>query len=362
MQKLFPDKLTDKLSFMLSSRPSIKVFFISFCVLLCGLIGVATFITMSSSNHLENDITIEFKRGSTIRGLAYQLDQHDLLASPGLFILWARVKGVASRLQAGEYVIKPGVTPAKILEDVVSGRVKQYDLTLLEGWTFKQFMQAVNEHAAVRHTLHTLNDEQIMEALGFKGEHPEGRFFPDTYFIHKDISDAEILLRAYTVMDKQLLSMWESRDTDIPLKSAYEALILASIVEKESAVPEERPVIAGVFINRLRKRMRLQTDPTVIYGMGDQYDGDIRFRDLRKDTPYNTYTRGGLPPTPIAMPGLGSLKAVMHPDKTDYLYFVAINDDSGRHEFSSTLEQHEDAVDRYQRTSRQKARRKNNKQ
>jgi UPF0755 protein len=202
-----------------------------------------------------------------------------------------------------------------------------------------------------------LNDEQIMERLGFKGEHPEGRFFPDTYYIHKNISDTEILLRAYNVMNKQLQSMWESRDNDLPLKTAYEALILASIVEKESAAAEERPVIAGVFINRLRKRMRLQTDPTVIYGIGEQYDGDIRFRDLRKDTPYNTYTRGGLPPTPIAMPGLGALKAVMHPEKTDYLYFVAINDDSGRHVFSSTLEQHEKAVDRYQRTSRQKARR-----
>jgi UPF0755 protein len=247
------------------------------------------------------------------------------------------------------------------LGDVVSGRVKQYELTLLEGWTFKEFMQVVNEHEAVRHTLHNLSIEQIMKKLGFNNEHPEGRFFPDTYFIHKNISDIEILLRAHNVMDKQLQSMWQSRDTDLPFKNAYEALILASIVEKESAVAEERPVIAGVFINRLRKRMRLQTDPTVIYGMGDSYDGDIRFRDLRKDTPYNTYTRRGLPPTPIAMPGLGALTAVMHPEKTDYLYFVAINDDSGRHVFSSTLEQHEEAVDRYQRTRRQKARRKKNK-
>lgn len=339
-----------------------KVFFILICVFLSGLMGIGIFTTMYSSNNIEQEVTIEFKRGSTIRVLANQLEQHDLLGSSGLFILWARIKGVASYLQAGEYIIKPGDTPAKILNDVVSGRVKQYALTLLEGWTFKQFMQLVNEHEAVKHTLHDLNHEQIMQTLRLSNvdpnnEHPEGRFFPDTYFIHRNISDTEILHRAYNLMQKNLQSLWESRDNDLPFKNAYEALILASIVEKESAVADERPIIAGVFINRLWKRMRLQTDPTVIYGMGDRYNGDIRFRDLRNDTPYNTYTRRGLPPTPIAMPGLGALKAVMHPEKTDYLYFVAINDDSGRHVFSSTLEQHEKAVDRYQRTSRQKARR-----
>lgn len=338
-----------------------KVFFTLAFVFISALLATGIFVTMNSSNDLEHEVTIEFKRGSTIRGLAYQLEQHDILHSSGLFVLWARVKGVASRLQAGEYVIKPGETPANILSNIVSGRVKQYPLTLLEGWTFKQFMQAVNEHEAIKHTLQDLTDEQIMEKLGFKGEHPEGRFFPDTYFNHRNITDTELLLRAHAVMDKHLQAMWDGRETGLPFKNAYEALILASIVEKESAVPEERPVIAGVFINRLRKKMRLQTDPTVIYGMGDLYKGDIRFRDLRKDTPYNTYTRRGLPPTPIAMPGLGSLKAVMHPEKTEYLYFVAINDNSGRHVFSSTLEQHEDAVDLYQRTSRQKALRKKNK-
>ena len=188
-----------------------------------------------------------------------------------------------------------------------------------------------------------------MATLGYGDQHPEGRFYPDTYFIHKDTKDSDLLMRAYEQMETHLNALWAERDENLPFETPYEALIMASIVEKESAVPEERPVIAGVFINRLRKGMRLQTDPTVIYGLGEAYDGDIRFRDLRTDTPYNTYTRKGLPPTPIAMPGIGALEAVMHPADTEYLYFVATGDGSGEHVFSSTLEQHEKAVDKYQR-------------
>lgn len=316
-------------------------------VILLTSIGIV--MTMQTPNDLEESVSIEFNRGSTIRGLASQLEKNGLLDSPGLFILWARLKGIASRLQAGEYLVEPGMTLSEFLDNVASGRVRQYPLVLLEGWTFKQFMQAVNDHPAVEHTLSDLNPEQIMAAIGYDGQHPEGRFYPDTYFIHKNTKDTEILSRAYRTMENKLQAAWDTRESDLPFKNAYEALIMASIVEKESAVASERPVIAGVFINRLRKRMRLQTDPTVIYGLGEKYDGDIRFRDLRNDTPYNTYTRRGLPPTPIAMPGTGAIEAVMHPAKTDYLYFVAINDNSGRHEFSSTLDEHEAAVDRYQR-------------
>lgn len=337
---------------------SLKILSLWIFIFFSGIIGFGIVITMQSSNDLEEAITIEFKRGSTIRVLASQLEQHDLLGSSTLFTLWARLRGVASHLQAGEYVIKPGETPATILDNVIAGRVKQYTLVLLEGWTFKQFMQAINAHPAISHTLHEMNDAQIMKSIGFEKMHPEGRFFPDTYFIHKDITDTEVLRRAYNVMEESLQSLWQEREADLPLNNPYEALILASIVERESAVPEERPIIAGVFVNRLRKKMRLQTDPTVIYGMGEEYDGDIRYRDLRKDTPYNTYTRGGLPPTPIAMPGSGALRAVMHPAKTEYLYFVAINNKSGRHEFSSTLEQHEKAVDLYQRSARKTNRNK----
>jgi len=190
-----------------------------------------------------------------------------------------------------------------------------------------------------------------MEKIGHKGEHPEGRFYPDTYYVSRGVTDVELLKRAYEAMAKILEEEWLQREDNLPLKSAYEALILASIVEKESAIAEERPLIAGLFINRLRKKMRLQTDPTVIYGI-ENYDGNIRFRDLRKDTPYNTYTRRGLPPTPIALPGREAIHATLHPDKTKYLYFVAYGDGSGRHVFSTNLKDHEKAVDRYQRKKR----------
>jgi UPF0755 protein len=314
-----------------------------------GILSISIARTMEKNNGLESPIIIELKRGSTVRTLANQLKQHQLLEYPELLIIWARVNGYATRLQAGEFTIQPGETLTDLLNDIVSGHVRQYALTLVEGWSFKQFMQAINEHEAIDHTLQDMDNEQIMSALGFEGEHPEGRFFPDTYFIHKNITDVEALLRAYNVMAETLQREWDKREEGLPFKNSYEALILASIVEKETAAADERPVIAGVFINRLRKNMRLQTDPTVIYGIGDEYDGDIRFRDLRKDTPYNTYTRRGLTPTPIAMPGIDAIKAVLHPAKTDYLYFVAIHDGSGRHKFSSTLEEHEKAVDKFQR-------------
>lgn len=312
-------------------------------------LALETSRTINTANTLDEPLILELKRGDTIRTLTRQLQQQQLVEYPELLILWARLKGYATRLQAGEYTIQPGSSLAELVVDMVNGRVRQYSLTLVEGWTFRQLMQAVDQHEAIDHVLHNLNDSQIMAALGFENQHPEGRFFPDTYFIHRNITDIEVLLRAHNLMTQNLRRLWESRDDDLPFKDSYEALILASIVEKESAVAEERSVIAGVFINRLRKKMRLQTDPTVIYGLGDSYDGDIRFRDLRTDTPYNTYTRKGLPPTPIAMPGLESIRAVMHPEQTDYLYFVALNDASGRHVFSSTLEQHEKAVDKYQR-------------
>ncbi len=298
---------------------------------------------------LDEAITIDFKPGSSIRTLSNQLQGHDLLAHPDYFLIWGRLSGKATRLQAGEYSIRPGQSLADLVDDMVTGKVRQHALTLVEGWTFRDFLKAVSEHEALDHTLKDVAYDDIMDALGYTDQHPEGRFFPDTYFIHKGTTDVELLDRAYQQMQAHLDSLWSERDDGLPFKTPYEALIMASIVEKESAVPQERPVIAGVFINRLRKGMRLQTDPTVIYGLGESYDGDIRFRDLRTDTPYNTYTRKGLPPTPIAMPGIGALEAVVHPADTDYLYFVATGDGSGEHVFSTTLEQHEKAVDKYQR-------------
>jgi UPF0755 protein len=297
----------------------------------------------------EEPITIDLKPGSSIRTLSNQLQAHDLLEHPRYFLIWGRLSGKATRLQAGEYLFSPGQTIAELIDDMVAGRVRQYALTLVEGWTFREFLDAVAAHEAIDHTLSDVAYDDVMAELGYDDQHPEGRFFPDTYFIHKGTRDTALLDRAYQQMKMHLNMLWAERDGDLPFESPYEALIMASIVEKESAVPEERPVIAGVFINRLRKGMRLQTDPTVIYGIGEAYDGDIRFRDLRTDTPYNTYTRNGLPPTPIAMPGLGALKAVMHPADTGYLYFVATGDGSGEHVFSATLEEHEKAVDKYQR-------------
>ena len=294
-------------------------------------------------------LTIDFKPGSSIRTLSNQLQDHELLEHPDYFLIWGRLSGKATRLQAGEYLFTPGQSLSELIDDMANGRVRQYSLTLVEGWTFREFLKALAQHDAVDHTLKDVAYEDVMTTLGYADQHPEGRFYPDTYFIHKNTRDIDLLKRAYQQMEMHLNTLWAGRDDDLPFKTPYEALIMASIVEKESAVAAERPVIAGVFINRLRKGMRLQTDPTVIYGIGEAYDGDIRFRDLRKDTPYNTYTRKGLPPTPIAMPGIGALEAVMHPADTGYLYFVATGDGSGQHVFSTNLEDHEKAVDKYQR-------------
>ena len=251
-------------------------------------------------------------------------------------------------MQAGEYVITPGLSLAGLLNNMVAGNVVQHDLVLIEGYTFRQILQTIWQNSIITKQLQNLSDEEIMTALGHEGEHPEGRFYPDTYYISRGVTDIELLKRAYDEMARILQQEWQQREENLPLKSSYEALILASIVEKESAIAEERPLIAGLFINRLRKKMRLQTDPTVIYGI-ENYDGNIRFKDLRKDTPYNTYTRHGLPPTPIALAGREAIHATLHPDKTNYLYFVAFGDGSGKHVFSTNLKDHEKAVDRYQR-------------
>jgi len=309
-------------------------------------------LVMYRANTLNEPVVVDLTRGSSIRTLAAQLEDLGVLDNKTYFIIWARVFNISTHLQAGEYLYKPDESLADLLDNMVDGKVRQYLLTLVEGWTFQQFIQEIKNNPAIKQTLDLSSNKKIMEQLGYAGEHPEGRFFPDTYYIHKNINDSVVLKRAHSKMSETLLKHWTEREQNLPFKNSYEALILASIVEKESAVADERPVIAGVFINRLRKKMRLQTDPTVIYGMGDRYKGDIRFRDLRRDTPYNTYTRSGLPPTPIAMPGLGALKAVMHPANTDKLYFVAISDGSGRHIFTRTLAEHVKQVNIHQRKRR----------
>jgi UPF0755 protein len=297
---------------------------------------------------LDEPVSIVFKPGSSSKTLANQLKSMSLLEHPWQLRAWTKLHRLDTRLQAGEYMIDDGQSIAALLDLMVAGKVKQHTITFIEGTTFREIRAVMDAHPVLDKVLTDLDDEAIMEKLGFPGEHPEGRFYPDTYHFSRGMSDFDLLQRAHRTMQETLDEEWQNREQDLPLKSAYEALTLASIVEKESAVPEERPLIAGVFINRLRKNMRLQTDPTVIYGIED-YDGDIRFKDLRKDTPYNTYTRHGLPPTPIAMPGREAIHATLHPEKTQYLYFVAYGDNSGRHVFSTNLEDHEKAVDQYQR-------------
>lgn len=292
--------------------------------------------------------TIVFLRGSSIRTLANQLIAKKLLKEKNYFLIWGKLNRQETRLQAGEYVITNGMTLANLLDNMVAGNIVQHDITLIEGFTFQQILQIIHQHPVIKAELKGLSVPQIMKKIGHEGEHPEGLFYPDTYHISRGVTDTELLTRAYDEMQRILVQEWQQRDAGLPFETPYEALIMASIVEKESAVAEERPLIAGLFINRLRKKMRLQTDPTVIYGI-ENYDGNIRYRDLRKDTPYNTYTRSGLPPTPIALPGREAIHATLHPDKTEYLYFVAYGDNSGRHVFSTNLKDHEKAVDKYQR-------------
>jgi UPF0755 protein len=288
----------------------------------------------------------EVSPGTSLNRLAHDLHQEAIIEHPQFFILLGRELAVATRLQAGQYRLDPGMTPQALLETLARGAVVQRTLTLVEGQTFRELLTLVHASDKLRHTLQDLDTDELMAALGHADEHPEGRFLPDTYHFPIGTTDRDFLQRAYRAMAELLAKEWVDREADLPLKSAYEALILASIVEKETGLAAERPLIAGVFISRLEQGMRLQTDPTVIYGMGEDFDGNIRSKDLRADTPYNTYTRYGLPPTPIAMPGADAIRAVLHPEKKGYLYFVARG--NGAHYFSRTLEEHNRAVQKFQ--------------
>ena len=286
------------------------------------------------------------KPGMTLRAFARELSSRGVLPESHSFVWLAYLTGHQRDLKSGEYRFRNGMTARELLEQIVAGRVIEYPVVLVEGWTFRQFLDAIEEAPKLTHTLIGLPPRAIMERLGHKGEHPEGRFFPDTYYYSSGQTELAILANAYDKMQKLLQQEWEKRDNNLPLRDAYEALILASIVEKETGRADERRLIAGVFVNRLRHGMRLQTDPTVIYGMGESFDGNLRLKDLRRDTPYNTYTRTGLPPTPVAMPGKESLQAVMHPVINGALFFVSRGD--GSHDFSATLEEHNKAVIKYQ--------------
>ena len=289
--------------------------------------------------------TIEIPRGTSVQGIAARLEAEGLLEYPLYLRIQARLQGIAARLQSGEYAVPAGMTPPELLERMARGQVIQHRFTLVEGRTFKQLRAALEANPKITNTLIGKDDGVVMEALGAPDLHPEGRFLPETYSFARGTRDVDILRRALHAMQAELEKAWSDRRDDLPLEGPEDALILASIIERETGAPEERARVAGVFIRRLEKGMRLQTDPTVIYGMGDAYDGRIRTRDLRTDTPYNTYTRHGLPPTPIAMPGTASLRAAVNPEPGEALYFVSRGD--GTHVFSRTLEEHNRAVRRY---------------
>ena len=292
-------------------------------------------------------LELEIEPGTTPRGVARAVVAAGVRTDARLLYGWFRVSGQDRRIKAGNYEIPVGTTPQGLLQKLARGEETLRALTLVEGWNFRQVRAALARDEGLRHDATVLDDAQLMDRLGRPGVAPEGRFFPDTYTYAKGSSELALLRRALHAMDRRLEAAWAQRASDTPLKSADEALILASIVEKETGLASDRAHIAGVFANRLRVGMLLQTDPTVIYGLGEKFDGNLRKRDLQTDHPWNTYTRPGLPPTPIAMPGKAALLAAVQPQETRALYFVAKGDGSSH--FSATLDEHNRAVNRYQR-------------
>ena len=290
---------------------------------------------------------LEIEPGTTPRGVAREVVKSGIATDARLLYAWFRISGQDRKIKAGNYEIPAGTTPYELLQKLARGEESLRAITFVEGWTFRQMRAAMAKDEFLKQDTATLSEAELMTALGKPGVAAEGRFFPDTYTYAKGSSGLAVLKRAAHAMDRRLEQVWSQRAADLPLKSPDEALILASIVEKETGTAADRGQIAGVFVNRLRIGMLLQTDPTVIYGLGEKFDGNLRRSDLRTDTPWNTYTRAGLPPTPIAMPGKASLLAAVQPQATRALYFVAKGD--GTSHFSASLEEHNRAVNRYQR-------------
>ncbi|MET0984461.1 MAG: endolytic transglycosylase MltG [Steroidobacteraceae bacterium] len=301
---------------------------------------------------LQDPVAYELPKGKSMRALAQDLAARGIVDRPRVWELWARYTGDANKLRAGEYALTPGLTPVQLLKLFTSGEVILHSVTLIEGTNIRDLRAMLARNTSLRSLTAGMSNEELMAALGEINLHPEGQFFPDTYRFPRGTSDLDILKIAHRRLQTELTARWQQRASDLPLASPYEALILASIVEKETALDRERPLIAGVFAQRLRRGMRLQTDPTVIYGLQEAYDGNIRRADLTRDTPYNTYTRAGLPPTPIAMVGAASLDAAVRPESTDALFFVATGEPDGSHYFSRTNDEHQAAVQRYLRKLR----------
>ena len=317
--------------------------FLLMAVLAAGVVWFA----LSPVSLVRSPLEFDIRPGLTLRQAATELATAGVEFQPWLFAWLGRFSGRAALIKAGSYEIQQGITPWELLEKLTRGDVTQAEIVFVEGKTFRDLRTVLENNPHLRHDSLGLSDQDVLKRIGAVEPHPEGLFFPDTYLFAKQSSDLDVLRRAYRAMQRRLAVEWENRDPTIPYQSPYEALTMASIVEKETGLAADRPWVASVFTNRLRRGMLLQTDPTVIYGLGEAFDGNLRKRDLTEDGPYNTYTRPGLPPTPISMPGQASLHLVMHPPESDKLYFVARGD--GSSVFSRTLEEHNRAVARYQR-------------
>ena len=327
----------------------IKLIKLIFLIGLLAAVGIGAWLyhyAKTSLNLSPQAQEITIKPNSGLKSIANQLVLQQVIPNALPFVILGKLLRKEPYLQAGDYTLNKNVTPYQLLLSLNHGKATQGSITFIEGKTFKQMRAKLAKNDAVKTTIADLSDAEVMIVVGKGEKHAEGLFFPDTFYFDRNTADTVLLKRAYEIMQTKLTSAWANRAPGLPYKNSYEALIMASIVEKETGKASERPMIAGVFINRLRIGMRLQTDPTVIYGMGDNYDGNIRRKDLTTDTVYNTYTRDGLPPTPIAMPSLASIEAALHPEKTKALYFVGKGD--GSHQFSNSLVEHNRAVAKYQ--------------
>ncbi|HEY1044218.1 MAG TPA: endolytic transglycosylase MltG [Telluria sp.] len=322
-----------------------------FFITVIALAGATWFGYWASRPIMTAGAPIEFtiEPGTSGVGAMRQISAAGVPVDAQLLSLLGRITGKSSRIKAGAYEVKPGTSPMDLLGQMVRGEFAQESVRVIEGWTFRQMRSALAANTALRQDTKGLSDAELMAKIAPQYKQPEGLFFPDTYLFAKGTSDLHVYRQAHAMMMRHLNAAWEKRDPGLPYKTPYDALIMASIVEKETGSKEERGMIAGVFVNRLRMGMMLQTDPAVIYGIGERFDGDIRKKDLQTDTPYNTYTRAGLPPTPIALPGVQSLAAAMSPARTEALYFVSRGD--GTSHFSGNLSEHNKAVNQYQRAS-----------
>lgn len=320
---------------------------ISAIVALTLLSAAVAWVVLAPLGLKRDPVEFTIVPGSSLRMASREITEAGVELHPWILLILARTMGLEASIKAGSYEISRGITAPGLLRKLTRGDFTQAELAFIEGWTFRQLRERLDAHPDLRHDTAGLPQGEILRLIGAPETAAEGIFFPDTYLFAKRSSDVELLARAYRAMQRHLLREWEARAPGLPYGDPYQALIMASIIEKETGREQDRALVAGVFVNRLRQGMLLQTDPSVIYGLGENFDGNLRKRDLLADTPYNTYLRRGLPPTPIAMPGLASLQAALHPAHTEALYFVARGDGSSH--FSRTLTEHNQAVARYQR-------------